>query len=149
MKRIKVFTIGFTKKNAEYFFEKLKKAEVKQIIDVRLNNVSQLAGFAKRDDLRYFLSALGGMDYVHLPDLAPTKDILDAYKKHKGDWRVYEDAFRGLMEKRQIEKSVPKEMVHEGCLLCSEAKPHHCHRRLVAEYLNEKWDEELDIRHLV
>jgi uncharacterized protein (DUF488 family) len=149
MKRIRVFTIGFTKKNAEYFFEKLKKAGVQRIVDVRLNNVSQLAGFAKRDDLRYFLRAIGGMDYVHLPDLAPTKDILDAYKKHKGDWRVYEDAFRNLMERRQIEKSVPKQVVDEGCLLCSEDKPHHCHRRLVAEYLNEKWDEDLDIRHLI
>lgn len=149
MKHIDIYTIGFTKKKAEYFFDKLKKAGVKRIVDVRLNNVSQLAGFAKKDDLIYFLKQLGDMDYVHFPELAPTKDILDAYKKHKGDWATYERKFIELMEKRHIEDKIPKEVLNEGCLLCSEDKPHHCHRRLVAEYLNKKWDEEVEIRHLV
>lgn len=149
MNHIEIFTIGFTKKKAEYFFEKLKRAGVKRVVDVRLNNVSQLAGFAKKDDLIFFLKEIGGMDYVHLPELAPTKDILDAYKKHKGDWEIYEHKFIDLMAKRQIEDKIPKEILDEGCLLCSEDKPHHCHRRLVAEYLKNKWDEEVEIKHLV
>lgn len=149
MKHIDIYTIGFTKKKAEYFFEKLKKAGVKRIVDVRLNNVSQLAGFAKKDDLIYFLKQLGDMDYCHFPELAPTKDMLDAYKKNKGDWATYERKFIELMEQRHIEDKIPKEVLNEGCLLCSEDKPHYCHRRLVAEYLNNKWDEEVEIRHLV
>lgn len=149
MKHIDIYTIGFTKKKAEYFFEKLKSAGVKRVVDVRLNNVSQLAGFAKKDDLIYFLKELGGIDYVHFPELAPTKDILDAYKKQKGDWATYEMKFIELMERRHIENKVPKEVLNEGCLLCSEDKPHHCHRRLVAEYLSKKWDEEVEITHLV
>ena len=149
MKHIDIYTIGFTKKKAEYFFEKLKSAGVKRVVDVRLNNVSQLAGFAKKDDLIYFLKELGGIDYVHFPELAPTKDILDAYKKQKGDWATYEMKFIELMERRHIENKIPKEVLNEGCLLCSEDKPHHCHRRLVAEYLSKKWGEEVEITHLV
>lgn len=149
MKHIEIFTIGFTKKKAEYFFEKLKKAGVMRIVDVRLNNVSQLAGFAKKDDLVYFLKEIGSIDYVHLPELAPTKDILDAYKKHKGDWVIYEQKFIELMEERRIEDKIPKEVINEGCLLCSEDKPHYCHRRLVAEYLKDKWCEDIEIKHLV
>lgn len=149
MKHIDIYTIGFTKKKAEYFFEKLKSAGVKRVVDVRLNNVSQLAGFAKKDDLIYFLKELVGIDYVHFPELAPTKDILDAYKKQKGDWATYEMKFIELMERRHIENKIPKEVLNEGCLLCSEDKPHHCHRRLVAEYLSKKWDEEVEITHLV
>lgn len=149
MKHIEIYTIGFTKKKAGYFFEKLKSTGVKRIVDVRLNNVSQLAGFAKKDDLIYFLKELGNIDYVHLPELAPTKDILDVYKKHKGDWETYEKKFIELMEKRHIEDRTPKEVLNEGCLLCSEDKPHHCHRKLVAEYLKKKWSEEVEIKHLV
>jgi uncharacterized protein (DUF488 family) len=136
---MKVFTIGFTKKTAESFFGKLRRAGVKRIVDVRLNNVSQLAGFAKRDDLKFFARELCGADYVHLPELAPTKEMLDAYKKQKGSWEEYEKRFLGLMEKRKIEETVPKEMLDEGCLLCSEDTSHRCHRRLVAEYLSQRW----------
>ncbi|OYV04338.1 MAG: hypothetical protein CFE26_17440 [Verrucomicrobiales bacterium VVV1] len=143
-----VHTIGFTKKTASEFFGLLKKSGTKRIVDVRLNNVSQLAGFSKRDDLRYFLKEIVGIDYVHEPLLAPTSDILDAYKKHKGDWRVYEPAFLELMRKREIEKRINPDTLKDGCLLCSEDKPHHCHRRLVAEYLRQKWGD-LEIRHLV
>jgi len=149
MKSIEIFTIGFTKKKAEYFFRTLRNAGVKRIVDVRLNNVSQLAGFAKKDDLVFFLREIGGIDYVHPPELAPTKDILDAYKKHKGDWQTYERKFMELMESRHIEDKIPKEILDKGCLLCSEDKPHHCHRRLVAEYLKKKWDEKVEIKHLV
>ncbi|HUF60775.1 MAG TPA: DUF488 domain-containing protein [Verrucomicrobiales bacterium] len=129
---MKVFTIGFTKKSAQQFFDTLRKSGAKRVVDVRLNNVSQLAGFAKRDDLAFFLKEVCGMGYVHLPDLAPTKEMLDEYKKCKGDWKTYESRFIDLLRKRRIGESIPKEAIAEGCLLCSEDKPHHCHRRLLA-----------------
>jgi len=141
MSKIKTFTIGFTKKSAEEFFTKLHDAGVQRIVDVRLNNSSQLAGFAKQRDLKFFLKSLHDIDYVHLPDLAPTKDILDTYKKHKGEWSVYEREFMELMAKRSIEKSTSKEAIENGCLLCSEHDVEHCHRRLVLEYLKDHWGE--------
>lgn len=144
---MKLYTIGFTKKSAEEFFTKLCKAGVKRIVDVRLNNVSQLAGFTKKEDLRYFAKAICGMDYVHLPDLAPTQDILDEYKKKRGDWSVYEKNFLELMVKRRIEETVSKEILEDGCLLCSEPQPQNCHRRLVAEYLQSKWSD-VEINHI-
>ena len=144
---IDIKTIGFTKKTVEEFFGLIKESGAKRVVDVRLNNVSQLAGFAKRKDLEFFLKELLNVDYVHLPELAPTQDILDAYKKHKGDWGVYEPAFLKLMEEREIEKRLDPEMIAGGCLLCSEDKPHHCHRRLVAEYLKDKWGD-VKIGHL-
>jgi uncharacterized protein (DUF488 family) len=145
---MKLFTIGFTKKSAETFFTRLKNAGVKRVVDVRLNNVSQLAGFAKKDDLRYFAKAICGIDYVHVPALAPTADILDPYKKQKnGDWALYERQFLDLMRARRIEETVSPEILDGGCLLCSEEKPHHCHRRLVAEYLKEKWGN-VEVEHL-
>jgi len=145
---IVIATIGFTKKSAEKFFTTLRQAGVKRVIDVRLNNISQLAGFTKMDDLRYFLKAIGGIDYVHLPDLAPTQDMLDAYKKQKGAWSEYEKRFLDLMASRRIEDKVPKEIIDRGCLLCSEDKPHHCHRRLVAEYLANHWSD-VQTKHLL
>jgi uncharacterized protein (DUF488 family) len=145
---MKLFTIGFTKKSAETFFTRLKNAGVKRLIDVRLNNVSQLAGFTKKDDLRYFTRAICNIEYVHLPELAPTADILNAYKKAKnGDWQLYERQFLDLIRARQIENTTPRELLDGGCLLCSEEKPHHCHRRLVAEYLKDKWSD-VDIEHI-
>ncbi len=144
---MKVFTIGFTKTSAESFFGRLQQAGVQKIVDVRLNNVSQLAGFAKKDDLRYFLRAICGIDYAHHPELAPTQELLDAYKKQRGDWAEYEKHFLDLMASRQIEQTIPREALDEACLLCSEDKPHYCHRRLVVEYLNAKWGD-LEIQHL-
>lgn len=146
-KSITVFTIGFTQKSAEQFFETLKAAGVKRIIDTRLNNVSQLAGFAKRKDLEYFLEKICGVEYIHQTDLAPTQDILDDFKKKKGDWETYEEKFLSLIEKRRIERQLTPDLVANSCLLCSEAKPHHCHRRLVAEYLHRQWGN-LEICHL-
>lgn len=143
---MKLFTIGFTKTTAENFFERLKYSGAKAIIDVRLNNISQLAGFAKRDDLKYFAKAICGIDYHHLPKLAPSKDILDNYKKNGGDWAEYERKFIDLMQMRHIE-NIDREILDGGCLLCSEDKPHHCHRRLVAEYLQRYW-ENVEIVHL-
>ncbi len=144
---MKLFTIGFTKKSADVFFTTLRESGVQRIVDVRLNNVSQLAGFAKRLDLEYFLHELCGIDYVHLPELAPTQDMLDRYKKHKGGWARYEQEFLALMKKRRIERTVPEEVLADGCLLCSEDKPHYCHRRLVAEYLKARRGE-IEIIHL-
>ena len=123
--QINLFTIGFTQKNAQKFFEILSKAGVKRVIDTRLNNVSQLAGFTKKADLEYFLRIIDNVDYIHLLDLAPTQDILDEYKKNKGDWAVYEQKFLKLIANRQIEKKVSLELIDGACLLCSEAKPHH------------------------
>ena len=136
---MRLTTIGFTRKSAKDFFEKLQAAGVKRVVDVRLNNVSQLAGFAKKKDLAYFLESICGIGYVHLPVLAPTKAILDAFKKNGGSWQEYEDRFLDLMAQRNIETAVPPELIEDGCLLCSEDRPHHCHRRLVAEYLHRHW----------
>ena len=128
--RTPVATIGFTKSTAERFFERLIGAGVTRVIDVRLHNTSQLAGFAKADDLGYLLGKIGGIDYVHEPLLAPTDDILR------------------LMAERRIEARLKPELFSRACLLCSEATPDHCHRRLVCEYLNDKWGGRLEVRHL-
>ena len=144
---MKIYTIGFTKKSAETFFTRLRAAGVKRLVDVRLNNVSQLAGFTKKNDLSYFTKVICNIDYVHIPDLAPTQDILEAYKKDRGDWDVYERQFLDLMQSRRVEDKVSREMLDGGCLLCSEEKPHRCHRRLVAEYLKAHW-RDVEIEHL-
>ncbi|MCY4057167.1 MAG: DUF488 domain-containing protein [Gammaproteobacteria bacterium] len=145
---MRIFTIGFTKKSANRFFELLRTSGARRVVDVRLNNVSQLAGFAKRDDLAYFLAEICGMDYVHLPVLAPTKRILDDFKKKGGDWSTYESRFLDLMRVRRVEQTVARETIADGCLLCSEDTPEHCHRRLVAEYLDQHWGG-LQVTHLV
>ncbi len=144
---MKLFTIGFTRKSAQKFFGLLSSSGVERVVDVRLNNVSQLAGFAKRDDLEYFLRRVCGIDYVHLPALAPTQEMLAAYRKDHKDWNIYEKQFLDLMRERRIEEEIPREIVDGGCLLCSEDKPHRCHRRLVAQYLDEHWGG-IEIRHL-
>jgi len=144
---LSLYTIGFTKKSAEQFFESLRKSKVKRVIDIRLNNISQLAGFTKKNDLKYFLKQICGIDYLHMPELAPTKSILDAYKKKGADWQLYERQFLALLAERGIEHKLPKETIDGACLLCSEEKPEKCHRRLVAEYLKEKWGN-LRITHL-
>ncbi|HEY9707290.1 MAG TPA: DUF488 domain-containing protein [Oculatellaceae cyanobacterium] len=144
---VNLFTIGFTKKSAKQFFEILKQSGVKRIIDTRLNNVSQLAGFTKKTDLEYFLQQICKIEYVHSLELAPTKDILDAYKKNGGDWQTYEEQFLQLITERQIEQKVSPDLLDGGCLLCSEPTPHQCHRRLVAEYLSQKLGT-INIHHL-
>lgn len=144
---MQIWTIGFTKKSAEEFFSILRKSGAKRVVDVRLNNVSQLAAFAKRDDLKFFLKEICGMDYMHEPLLAPTQDILDRYRKSKRDWQQWEKDFSALIRKRKIEKALQPAMFDKACLLCSEETPEHCHRRLVAEYLKEKWGD-VEIIHL-
>jgi uncharacterized protein (DUF488 family) len=146
--KVDVTTIGFTKSTAKDFFERLLHANVTKVVDVRLHNTSQLAGFAKADDLAYFLKNIGNIQYIHKPLLAPTDSILTAYKKERGDWGVYEGRFLELMAERKIEQQLRPEMLEGACLLCSEATPHHCHRRLVCEYLNGKWGGVLKVRHL-
>lgn len=142
-----LFTIGFTKKTAETFFGLLQQSGASRLVDVRLNNVSQLAGFAKREDLRYFLSSLCGMTYDHDLRLAPTQDLLDEYKKRGGQWATYESAFLALMRSRRVDETIAPEALDNVVLLCSEATPHYCHRRLVAEYLEQQWGG-LDVQHL-
>lgn len=146
---MEIFTIGFTRTTAEDFFERLRTNRIERLLDVRLNNKSQLAGFAKRDDLAYFLRELVGADYEHAPLLAPTQDILNEFKKKKEmPWGEYEDRFLALMREREIEKTLsPAEFSKRTVLLCSEATPEHCHRRLVAEYLRDHW-EKVEIVHL-
>ncbi|EOK5763216.1 DUF488 domain-containing protein [Vibrio fluvialis] len=145
---VETFTIGFTQKKAETFFNLVKLNNVKIMIDVRLNNVSQLSGFAKRDDLRFFLEELCNTKYVHMPELAPTKELLNPYKKGDMSWERYEDGFLNLMANRNIEKYVTPSLLEHGCLLCSEHNPHLCHRRLVVEYLNKHSDFNLSVKHL-
>lgn len=144
---MKMFTIGFTEKPAREFFATLRKSGTKRVIDVRLNNSSQLAGFAKKDDLAYFLREICNIDYVHIPLCAPTQEILEMYRKGTMDWGTYEIKFRGLMRERHIESDFPKQFFADACLLCSEHKPEFCHRRLVAEHLREHWGN-LEIVHL-
>jgi uncharacterized protein (DUF488 family) len=143
-----VSTIGFTKTTAEGFFERLLSAGVKKVVDVRLHNTSQLAAFAKADDLAYFLKKLSDIEYSHQPLLAPTDALLTGYKKGKGDWGAYEKRFLKLMAERRIEREFTPASFDGACLLCSEATPHHCHRRLICEYLNDKWGGALAVRHL-
>jgi len=145
---MKVFTIGFTKKSAREFFDKLRRPGLVRLLDVRLNNISQLAGFTKRDDLLFFCRAILSIEYLHLPELAPTQLMLDEYKKNAGDWLDYEAKFLALMSERKVEDNIARELIGGGCLLCSEPTPEHCHRRLVAEYLKRKWGD-LEIEHLV
>lgn len=144
---MKVYTIGFTKKSASDFFELLGQSGAKRLVDVRLNNVSQLAGFAKKGDLEYFLQKICRMQYVHLPELAPTSEMLEAYRKDHRDWETYERQFLALMDERRTSKKGIKRIIANSCLLCSEDKPEHCHRRLVAEYFNRHWGD-VEIIHL-
>lgn len=147
MAKILLSTIGFTKHSARTFFTKLKEAGIVRVIDIRLNNVSQLAGFTKRDDLVYFLKEICSCGYIHEPYFAPTQEILDAYKKKAIDWPSYEKRFRRLIQDRRIEERISPEQLHNACLLCSEPTPERCHRRLIAEYLQGKFPE-IEIRHL-
>jgi uncharacterized protein (DUF488 family) len=145
---VEIYTIGFTKKSAEEFFSKLKNAGIRRLVDIRLNNTSQLSGFAKQDDLVFFLMELCQAEYMHKPMLAPTKEILDGYKKKEITWEEYEQHFKKLMADRKVEEILDKRLLGiPTVLLCSEAKPDKCHRRLVSEYLRDKWGS-LTIIHL-
>jgi uncharacterized protein (DUF488 family) len=146
---MKTFTIGFTQKKAEHFFSLIRKNNISRIVDVRLNTTSQLSGFAKKNDLIFFLRELCQAEYIYTPDLTPTKVMLDSYKKKIISWDSYADKFTNLMIQRNIERTIDKSIIDNGCLLCSEHEPHHCHRRLVIEYLNEHWNTDLEVLHLL
>ena len=145
-----IYTIGFTKKTAEQFFEALRKSGAKHLLDIRLNNKSQLAGFTKKDDLRYFLKRLVNMEYHEMTVLAPDESILKEYRK-TGDWTEYEKRYLNIIKQRSAEKHIPPALIKDGVvLLCSEAEPTHCHRRLAAEYLaqNMPIEAKTEILHL-
>jgi len=144
---IRIFTIGYTAKNAREFFTILKQAGVRKVIDVRLYNTSQLAGFTKRQDIKYFLQTIVSVDYVHLPIMAPTKQLLNDYKKGLISWQEYETQFKAIITQRQIQRHIMPQDVDMSCFLCSEAKADNCHRRLVVEYLAEHW-QNVSIHHL-
>jgi len=144
---IAIYTIGFTGRSAESFFETLKSAGVKKVVDVRLKNSSQLAAFTKKDDLRYFLRVIAGIGYVHMPELAPSKEILGDYRKKQLDWQDFAERYRMLIEERGIIKQLKPADFDGACLLCSEAEPQQCHRSLLAERLRAQW-KNVTVTHL-
>ena len=145
---MEVYSIGFTQRRAQDFFGALKRAGIRQLLDVRINNSSQLAGFTKREDLPFFLRELCGVEYTHDRRLAPTQELLRAYQRKNISWPEYEVAFLALMVERQVERHIDQSFFTvPTVLLCSEAKPDRCHRRLILEYLNQKWGG-LKIVHL-
>ena len=148
---MKIYTIGFTKKSAARFFEEvLEPSGAKRVIDVRIHNSSQLAGFAKAGktggDLAFFLRRICAMDYVYVPELAPTAALLDDYRKHGQSWSAYEQRYVSLLDSRRA-SSLDPALLADGVLLCSEAEPDHCHRRLAAEYFQHRWGG-VEIIHL-
>lgn len=142
-----LYTIGFTKKSAKQFFELLKKNQVKCLIDTRLNNKSQLAGFAKKEDLEYFLDKIANIKYVYKPEFAPSDEILTKYKKGSMSWQEYEEKYLRLLEQRNILKGLDFSLFENACFLCSEHSPQNCHRRLLAEYLKQH-NPSLEIIHI-
>jgi len=132
---IKLYTIGFTEKSAQKFFELLQQNQVRKIIDTRISNNSQLSGFAKGKDLAFFARRLGNIDYAHELDFAPTKELLAKYRKKEISWDEYTKEYLHLLDTRNVKKTVNLEALDECCLLCSEHSPEKCHRRLLAEYL--------------
>lgn len=145
---IKLFTIGFTNKTAEEFFELLRKNGVRKVIDTRINNVSQLAGFSKGSDLKYFLQTIGNIGYEHRVDLAPTKDLLSRYRKDEMNWAEYEQEYLGLLKSRRIAETIDYNGLDGCCFLCSEHTPEKCHRRLLSEHL-KKFRNDIEVVHLI
>lgn len=145
---IKLFTIGFTGKTARQFFDLLRNNQVGTVVDTRVSNASQLAGYAKGTDLPFFLQEVGGMGYEHNLDFAPTKELLDAYRKKEMTWAEYEVEYLNLIDMRKIGDKVNIEKLHHHCLLCSEHGPEKCHRRLLAEYFQHRFTG-VEVVHLV
>lgn len=144
---MKLYTIGFTKKSAQDFFDLIIKNGVKLVIDTRLNNKSQLAGFAKQRDLEYFLKRIGDIKYIHMSKWAPTEDLLKNYQKKKIDWDDYKKEYINILEHRNIKKDIDFSVLNNACLLCSEDKPERCHRSLLAEYFKDL-NKDIKIVHL-
>ncbi|CAB3778470.1 hypothetical protein LMG28614_00623 [Paraburkholderia ultramafica] len=147
-KAMQVATIGFTGKDAQTFFDLLKSTKVRTVLDIRLNNTSQLAGFAKKQDLPYFLDKLCDAAYVEMPELAPEPDLFRRYQAKQLAWDDFTAEYIELIAKRRVESNLDVDLFHSACLLCSEHLPHHCHRRLAVEYLNSQWNSRMTITHL-
>ncbi|WP_245809572.1 DUF488 family protein [Desulfamplus magnetovallimortis] len=145
---IKIYTIGYTKKLAKIFFNLIRNENISTLIDVRLNNTSQLSAFAKKDDLEFFLHELCAVKYLHIPQLAPTQDILKGYKSKSITWKGYQSKYLDLLSKRNIDEIINSEILDQSCFLCSEHEPDNCHRRLAVEYLVEYFDINAEIKHL-
>lgn len=145
---VPVTTIGFTGKTAQEFFDLLKNADVRTVLDIRLSNTSQLAGFAKKQDLPFFLDRLCGAAYREMPELAPEPDLFKRYKAKELTWDDFAAAYVELIAKRRVENNLDVDLFRSACLLCSEHLPHHCHRRLALEYLNSRWNSRLKVTHL-
>ncbi|HZZ10712.1 MAG TPA: DUF488 domain-containing protein [Paraburkholderia sp.] len=146
---VPVATIGFTGKPAHVFFELLSTAQVRTVLDVRLHNTSQLAGFAKKQDLSFFLQRLNGATYREVPELAPEPELLKRYQSKLMRWEDYATAYFELLAKRRVESALDTDMFHSACLLCSEHLPNHCHRKLALDYLNSHWGNRLKVTHLL
>jgi uncharacterized protein (DUF488 family) len=144
---MRVLTIGCAGTSAERFFRRLREAETLRVVDVRLRNTSQLAGFAKRDDLAYFVRTILGVEYAHVPTLAPTPALRDGIGGGRLDWHAYERGFLELLAERRVERQLDRAWLDGACLVCSEPNPDRCHRRLVADYLRSAWGD-VEIRHL-
>ncbi|WP_047150828.1 DUF488 domain-containing protein [Aneurinibacillus tyrosinisolvens] len=143
-----IYTLGFSKKSLRQFVDFLQEGNINRLIDTRLNNTSQLSGFSKKGDLEYIME-LVNIDYRHDVSLAPTEEILTSYKKKAITWGEYEKHYIELLYKRKIETRIPEILEDKRvCFLCSEDKPHHCHRRLLAEYIQNHIDKKVDIVHL-
>jgi len=145
---MEVYTIGFARRSAEEFFGALRRAGVRRLVDVRLSNTSQLAGFTKKGDLAFFLRELCGAEYVHEPSLALTRELRDAYAKGDIGWEEYERRYLALLESRRVVEKLERSLLEgPAVLLCSESSPERCHRRLAAEYLAREWGG-LEVTHL-
>jgi uncharacterized protein (DUF488 family) len=144
----KAYSIGFTGSNAERFFGRLRQHGIRRLMDVRINNTSQLSGFAKRQDLEFFLREILQAEYQHVPELAPTDELLKAYRNREIRWPEYERRFVELLRQRRVEQQFsPSDFETPTVLLCSEPTPLQCHRRLVLEYLALSWGG-LEVLHL-
>ena len=149
---MKLYTIGFTKKSAQTFFDELLGSiEARRVVDVRLRPSSQLAGFAKVSksggDLEFLLERLCGMDYVHVPALAPSPDLFKAVRAGDIGWEEYAERYVELLAERRVESTLDPAVIADSVLLCSEASPERCHRRLAAEYLQRRWGD-IEVVHL-
>ena len=144
---MELYTVGFTKKTAKEFFELLTKNKIKRVIDIRLNNKSQLAGFAKGEDLKYFLEEIGNIEYVYMPEYAPPKELLKGYRDKEISWEEYESQYHKTLRDREILKNIDWALFDRGCLLCSEESATNCHRRLLAEHLATS-NKKIKIKHL-
>ena len=149
---MKLYTIGFAKKSAkEFFHDLLRPSGAKRVLDVRARPSSQLSGFAKvgktDGDFQFLLRSLCEMEYVHIPDLAPSNELLSKYRAGDLTWEIYDERYRALLKERAVEHALDPALFADGVLLCSEDTPERCHRRLAAEYLRQHWGD-IEIIHL-